>query len=73
MEIGALLPGDATGVVLHFDDGSSRPIGVKDGVFVVDLPRAAPLPASVSWSSPSSGAARADTGTPPDAASAICA
>jgi len=70
--VAGLLPSDATDVTLRLTDGSTRSITATNGVFVVVLPRARPLPASVTWTS-GLGVQRADTGTPSDAASGNCA
>lgn len=72
MEIAGLIAGSASSVALHFSDGSTREFPVQGGVFAAMVRRAQPVPVSVTWTGPS-GAERADTGTPPDAASGTCA
>lgn len=72
IEIGGLLPSDATNLVLHFNDRSTERIIPTNGVFIVDLPRTQPLPTFISWKT-ATGLQHADTGTPGDAATSPCA
>jgi hypothetical protein len=71
LEFAALLPGSPSDALVHFSDGSSRAVGVTNGIVVVSVPRTDPIPESVSWQTGAT-TQTADTGAPADAASTAC-
>lgn len=72
IEIGGIVPSDATDPVVVLNNGSTRPLDVAGNAYLETFPKDGPLPAEIAWKSSSGGSTTVNVGIPAGAATEQC-
>lgn len=72
VEIGGIVPSDASDPVVILNNGSTRPLNVVDNAYLETFSKSGPMPTEIAWKSSSGASVMVSAGIPAGAATEQC-